>query len=273
MESPSILGSAVKASPSICRASEKAADAVEEVAQALLVEHVAERQHRHAVGHLAEGLDRRRADLQRGTVVADEMGKARLDLFVARAQRVVCGVGDLRLVVAVIELVVMGDRGGEPCKLGGGFGLVERDNGLVFDEPCRLEPFFAFDLLMGFVIMRVRLMSRSAALRASSVMVWPASMRAISSRRCSPSSTATRVAIASPSGPRTASLAISRWPAGDGRHLRGVGHRQHLDPGGKPLPSARRRLPPSPRRRRRRPRRRPRSAPSRARQARLSAPG
>ena len=55
-----------------------------EVAHALVVEYVAERKHRHAVDDLAEGLDRCCADTQGWAVVADEMGKARLDRGVAR---------------------------------------------------------------------------------------------------------------------------------------------------------------------------------------------
>ncbi len=74
---------------------------------------------------LAEGLHRSGADAQGGAVVADEMGEARLDLIVPRAQSIIGGVRDLGLVLAVIELVVMGDLGGEPGKLGGSLGLVK----------------------------------------------------------------------------------------------------------------------------------------------------
>jgi len=41
-------------------------------------------------------------------------GEARFDLVVARAQRIIGRVGDLRLVLAVVERVVTGDLGGEP---------------------------------------------------------------------------------------------------------------------------------------------------------------
>ena len=58
-----------------------------------------------------------------GLSVADEMREARLDRCVALAQRVILGVGDLRLVLPVVERVVMGDLAGEALKLGGGLAL------------------------------------------------------------------------------------------------------------------------------------------------------
>ena len=58
MDKPSIFGSAVKARPSDGFEAEEAADALQEVAHALVVEHVAEREHGHGVHDLAEGLDR-----------------------------------------------------------------------------------------------------------------------------------------------------------------------------------------------------------------------
>ena len=105
---------------------EEAADALDEVAHAFVVEHVAERQHGHAVDDLAEGLDRRRAHFQRRAVVADETRKARLDGVVAGTQGVVLGVRDLRLVLPVVECVVMGDLGRKARKLVCGFRLGQR---------------------------------------------------------------------------------------------------------------------------------------------------
>jgi hypothetical protein len=66
---------------------------------------------------LAEGLDRGCTHAQRGTVVAHEMREAGLDLAVSCTQRVIFGVGDFRRVLAVIELIVMGDFCGESLQL------------------------------------------------------------------------------------------------------------------------------------------------------------
>jgi hypothetical protein len=79
---------------------------------------VVEREHRHPMGDLAERLDRRRADPMRGAVRTDQFGKARFDLAVAPAQRVVLGIRDLGRGVAIVEAVVMGDLGREPLQLG-----------------------------------------------------------------------------------------------------------------------------------------------------------
>src|SRR6516165_11970544 len=138
------------------------------------------------------------------------MREAGFDLVIARAQRVILGVGDLRRVLAIIKLVVMGNLRNEPLQLEGGFGFIQLSNGLRCERRSRLG--FLLGLAFAHNHHAERLISRSAAARASSVMVWPASMRAISSRRCGPSSTATRVAMPSPSAPRIASLAIKRCP-------------------------------------------------------------
>jgi hypothetical protein len=119
----------------IGRKPEKGLGAHEEPFDLLVAEGVVDRQHRHAVPHLAERADRRGADFQRGAVVADELGKARLDRIVPRPQGIVCGVGDLRRVLAVVELIVMGDFGGEPGKLESGFRLVEGGRGALVQRP------------------------------------------------------------------------------------------------------------------------------------------
>ena len=63
-----------------------------------------------------------------------------------------------------------------------------------------------------------------AAARASRVISAPASMRAISSRRSAGPSVTTRVATPAPAS----SLTILKWRSRARRHLRRVGHRQHL---------------------------------------------
>ena len=71
---------------------EEAADALQEIAQPILVEHVAERQHRHAVGDFAERFDRRRPDPEGGAILAHQMREAGLDRQVPLAQRIVGGI-------------------------------------------------------------------------------------------------------------------------------------------------------------------------------------
>jgi hypothetical protein len=74
---------------------------------------------------LAKRLDRGGADARRRAVLAEEMRKAGLDRRIERAQRVVVGVGDVWLILPVIEFVVMGDLAGEAIKLGGSFVLAQ----------------------------------------------------------------------------------------------------------------------------------------------------
>ena len=143
IDNPSIFGSAVKANPSTVSRPRNLADALEEVAHALVVEHIAEREHRHGVHDLAEGLDRGGANAGRRAVLADEMREARLDGGVAFAQRVIVGVGDLRLILPVIERVVMGDLAGETLKLGGSFGLAQAIDGRWHGR-LRLSPTLRF---------------------------------------------------------------------------------------------------------------------------------
>ena len=105
---------------------------------------------------------------------------------------------------------VMGDLGREPGKLGSRRDLIQRRR--PASPQARL--FLPDPALFLRLLMRDHaVMSRSAASRASSVMVWPASMRAISSRRDA-RLRARRRGWPWPRrpGPRTASLAISKWP-------------------------------------------------------------
>ena len=118
------MGSAVKAEAFGGVEAEEAPDAIEKVAQTLLVEDVAEGEHRHAMGDLAEGLDRGRADARGRAVLADELREALLDRLVARRaarhsrRREISGAA-----IAIIERIVMGDLAGKTLKLGRGLGF------------------------------------------------------------------------------------------------------------------------------------------------------
>ncbi len=85
-----------------------------EVGDALVVEGVLERQHRHRVAQLGEALGGPCADLQRGAVGAHQMREPGLDRLVAAFQAVIVGVGNLGRIGAVIERIGMGDLGGQP---------------------------------------------------------------------------------------------------------------------------------------------------------------
>ena len=65
----------------------------------------------------------------RGAVGADQIGEAGFDRGVALAQGVVVGIGDLRCVVLVIELVVARNLGGEARELGAGLVAAELFDG------------------------------------------------------------------------------------------------------------------------------------------------
>src|SRR5262249_34865687 len=153
------------------------------------VEDVAERKHRHPMRDLAERLHGRGTDTHRRAILAHELWKPRLDRIVPRAQGIVVRIRDFRRGVLVIERIVVGDLAGEIFELRGGFRLVQ-----AFDRDYvrrRRRPLAARRLELAHADLVIR---RSAAALASSVTVWPASMRAISSRRLSPSSRTTRVA-------------------------------------------------------------------------------
>src|SRR6185437_8895167 len=75
---------------------QETADTGVELARLVVREGVVERQHRHAVLDRGEGRRPRRADLQRGRVLANEVREARLDRRVALLERIVGGVRDRR---------------------------------------------------------------------------------------------------------------------------------------------------------------------------------
>ena len=111
------------------RERQEAAHALDEVADVLVGEGVAERQHRRAVAHLAEALGGRRPDAAGRAVGAHEMGKARLDGAVALDERIVGGVRDLGRVATMVEGVVAGDLDREAGELGRSLGLGQIGNG------------------------------------------------------------------------------------------------------------------------------------------------
>ena len=92
---------------------EEAADALDESRDVLVLEGVAERQHRRAVAHLGEFLRRLGADLAGEALVAAEFRELRLERLVALPQGIVFGVGNRRRVLLVITLVVPGDLAAE----------------------------------------------------------------------------------------------------------------------------------------------------------------
>ena len=134
---------------------------------------VVEGQHRHPVRHLAEVLDRWRADPMRRAVGPDPIGKARLDRLIAPAQPVVLGIGDFGRVLAIVEPVVTRDLGSEEGELR---RRLLRAQPLRWDlEGCGPHP--------GTLAQADWTIRLWAAARAASVIVAPASIRAISSRR------------------------------------------------------------------------------------------
>ena len=175
---------------------------------------IVEREHRHRVPHLGEAPGRRDADLQRQAFQRAQVGKALLDRAVALAQRVVLGVRDRRRVVLVVALVVLADLGMQPRVLGLGLLFGEVVDGDLRDRhaPATAHP--------------AALISRSAAVRASSVISAPASMRAISSRRRSAATSVTLVATRLPRAERV--LGDEIVPVGARRDLRRMRHRHHL---------------------------------------------
>ncbi len=77
------------------------------------------------MGDLRESRQRRRADLLRRAVIADEFGEAGFDRQIALLQRIIGRVGNLGRVLAVIEIVVARNLCGEPFEFGLGFGFGE----------------------------------------------------------------------------------------------------------------------------------------------------
>ncbi len=143
--------------------------------------------------HLAEAAGRRRSDPAAGRIRhAPDRGMRGFQFGVAAAQRVVFGVGDLRRVAFVIGAVVAGDFGGRAAPV------------------PRRRPEPRGCLRCGFRLAGHAAPSRlSAAARAASVTVSPASMRAISSRRC--------VAVQRLDAGLARGLSRSAWRPADGR--------------------------------------------------------
>src|SRR5262249_42831031 len=150
--------------------------------------------HRHTVPHLGELFRGLGANPVGQALRRPQLGKARLDVLVPTSELVVLRVRDDRRVPLVVELVVLGDLLAEGAMLLIGFderqlldclgswrGHALRVKGAIGRDQAPRDP----------------ASSRAAAARASSVMVAPASIRAISSRRVSDLSAATRVATRS----------------------------------------------------------------------------
>ena len=97
---------------------EEAAHPADELAHFLLGEGVVEAEHRQRVADLGEMRGRRRADLPRRAVLADQMRELRFQRGIAPHQRVIVGVGNLGRVLAMVEPVVARDLGGEALQLG-----------------------------------------------------------------------------------------------------------------------------------------------------------
>ena len=206
---------------------EEAADALDEARHVLFRERIVEREHRHRVPHLGEAPGRRRADLQRQAFQRAQLRKALLDRAIALAQRVVFGVRDRRRVVLVVALVVRGRAPraavrARPWPASGRVKLVRLRASVTSALPCRHSG-------RGHP---AALISRSAALRASSVISAPASMRAISSRRRSAATSVMLVATRLPRAQRI--LGDHIVPVGARRDLRRMGHGDHLHLVGEP---------------------------------------
>ena len=73
-------------------------------------EGVVEGQHRHAVPHFFKTGGGRRADLSRRAFGQNELRKTRLDGGVALPERIILRVGDLGLILFVIQPVMVGDQ-------------------------------------------------------------------------------------------------------------------------------------------------------------------
>ena len=138
-------------------------------------------------------------------------GKARFDLGIAPAQRVIVGIADRRRVFAVIAPVVLGDLVRQAVEL-----LLRFGRGELVDRLSVLMP----ACVPSSAARAASAISRLAAARASSVTAAPDSMRAISSSRASSSSSSIVV------------LSFARrdaeMPRGAGRDLRRMGDQQDL---------------------------------------------
>ena len=105
---------------------EEPAHAADEFRDLFVGKNIAERQHRHGVAHLGEFRDRRRADPAARRIRAHELREPRLDRRIARAQRVIFGVGHGRRVLLVVARIMCRDLGGQPLQLGLRLGWAKR---------------------------------------------------------------------------------------------------------------------------------------------------
>ena len=83
------------------RQPQEAPDAGDELGHVLFVERVVEREHRHGVATLANRPTAPRRPAATA-ILADQLGKARLDRVVAPAQRIVLGVRNRRRIVLIV---------------------------------------------------------------------------------------------------------------------------------------------------------------------------
>src|SRR5271166_159883 len=128
-----------------------------------------------------------RADLPRRAVATDQFRKARLERSIALTQRVVLGMGNVRRRIGVIKPVVTSDFVGEFGQFVARFFLGQGVDRRQFGGCAAAMPRRAHAWRPA-----IRL---AAAARASAVMVWPDSIRAISSCLLSRSSSSTRVTV------------------------------------------------------------------------------
>ena len=134
------------------------------------------------MGDFPEAGGGRGADLFRRAVAARQVGEGGLDGLQAAAQRIVVGVVDPGVVVLVVRLVVFLDFPGQRLPLRRRFQRGQRVDGDAGGDAA------------GIGVHGPAPSSRlSAAARASSVILAPASMRAISSLRPSSDSASTVV--------------------------------------------------------------------------------
>ena len=148
---------------------EEPAGAGDKLIELQQTESIVERQHRHPMAQLGKAAGRGCAHAQGRRIGIHQIREAGFDLPVPLTQGIVAGIGNFGGVMAVIGEIMPRDLLGQL----GHFG------------PC-LGPGHA-----------PRPSRASAAARAAGVMVSPASIRAISSRRCSASNGVTVVAVRS----------------------------------------------------------------------------
>ncbi len=113
---------------------EEAPDTLDELGDIFVAEGIAERQHGNDMLHLGEPARGRGADLLRRRVLADEIGKFRLDRFQPLTQRIIGRIRYGRRILLVIALVVALDLQRQPHVLDLGLGpgeFCDVDEGLL----------------------------------------------------------------------------------------------------------------------------------------------